>query len=905
MRRLISLILCFVPLILTANNPVVRRIDGGVELRNNHVSIVVSNDAKLISFVDLTTNKDIAAKSNKRIVYVRTVDGETLEASHITLNGNRLMVTVGRYVVNIRVQAYNNYFTVEVLNTKLSGVDVLTFLDLRLNYDANITSIGISGIAMTLQTNPVYYPTNNNQVIIGQCNSKSGIKGAKLAVVACGENKFWSVVETVYQSLPSHNVPVVFASGGVFSHYSEANRQNSVIINRNDVKPSRVPEWIQFYSQWGVKQIGFYMSPLTFNQGDFTFPTLGSAAAFKEQISDPLYKANIISLMYSFSFYISYTSNEILSNPKWQRQLEYRGEYTLSDDLRKEDKCIFVTGDISDIKSPGTYTSVYSPFILIDQEIIRYSINKNGLVNCKRGECGTTASFHKKGSKVMIIGGNFNYIAPQIGSELFYEIARRIANAYNEGGFRGFYFDALDGIGKHLTDAGLKGYEWYYSAAFINEVLKYCEKEPLVVEYSTLFPTIWPARGRGECWDTPHRGYKRFIDIHTSRNKSLIKHHYATVMGWFDFYPEKSSELGNYATKYLFCDDVDYLGAKAIAYDQAMVYDVLNKEKLLTIPAFKRNLDLYICYDSLRRKRYFSEEVKNVLKDGLHEYKLDNVNGEFGFWEVEYFRKKIRDIRVDRLVGENPFNSQNPFIRLENLYSTDYSSKINLMSFNNEIDVMEQDVEKVFEKPVKITNHLGILVKVKGNGTESKDALCVRLQSSGGLSGYADYIIRLNFNGWRDILLPNLDNAENSDLVFKAVGDERYKMHRNDVDYSDIRYVQILNSGDCKGVKVKSIDAVPLIDNPIINPNVRYGTTTVTFVHTLQSGEYIEYDVGNKTAVVYDRKGNSRIIPVRTTKDLVLKNGKFMVSVSGNSKVTNAPTEVALTFGVKGQFVHN
>lgn len=905
MRKILTFFLFLFPLMLEANNPVVKRVNNGVELRNKFVSIILSNDAELSSLVDLSSNKDIATKNHKKIAYVKTTEGKTLEATHITLKGDKLKVIVGHYLINLQVQAYDEYFSVEVLNSNLPGVELLTFFDLRLTYNSAITSVAVSGIATSLQINPVYYPAADNQVVIGQCSSKTGIKGAKLAVIACPENKFWSVVEKVYHSLPPHSVPVVMTSGGVFSYLSEANRQNSVIVNRNEVEPSRVPEWIDFYTQWGIKQLGFYMSPLTFNQGDFTFPTLGSAAAFKEQISDPLYKAGIISLMYSFSFYISYKSNEILSNPKWQRQLEFKGEYFLSDDLNNDDKTIPVKGDISSIKNPGTYTSEYSPFILIDKEIIRYSINDKGFVYCKRGECGTIAASHKKGAKVKVIGGRFNYIAPQIGSPLFYEIARRTADAYNKGGFRGFYFDALDGIGKHLAYAGLEGYEWYYSAAFINEVLKYCKEEPLVVEYSTLFPTIWSARGRGECWDTPHRGYKKFISIHTSRNKSLIRQQYAASMGWFDFYPEKSGELCNYATKYLLSDDVDYLGAKAIAYDQAMVFDVLSDAKLSSTPAFRRNLELYLNYDSLRRNRYFTEDVKMIIKEDAHEYKLDEINGEWGFWEVEYFREKLRDIRVDQLVGVNPFDSQTPFIRLENMFSSDNSSKINLISFSEAVDVMVQDLKKEYEKPLKLTDHLGILVRVKGNGTESKDALCVRLQSSGALSGYADYIVKLNFDGWRDILMPNLDNAENPNLKFREVGDERYKMHRNDVDYSDVKCIQILNSGDCKGVKVKSVDAVPLVSNPIVNPKIRYGNASVTFIDTIQSGEYVEYNEGEKDAVVYDRSGNSRRIEVKRSKDATLPKGQFRASVSGKTKLQNVPSEVVLTFGVKGKFIHN
>ena len=102
------------------------------------------------------------------------------------------------------------------------------------------------------------------------------------------------------------------------------------------------------------------------------------------------------------------------------------------------DETAYVSGNIAGIKNPGSYNSVYSPFILIDNEIIRYSLGKDGFVNCKRGQCGTIAATHKKGTNVRVIGGYFNYIAPKIGSELYYEIARRTAAAYNEGGFRGF-----------------------------------------------------------------------------------------------------------------------------------------------------------------------------------------------------------------------------------------------------------------------------------------------------------------------------------------------------------------------------------------------------------------------------------------------------------------------------------
>ena len=119
-------------------------------------------------------------------------------------------------------------------------------------------------------------------------------------------------------------------------------------------------------------------------------------------------------------------------------------------------------------------------------------MDNKGRLTCLRGQCGTLAVEHKAGTTIRIIGGYYSHIAPQPGSELFYEIARRTAKAYNDGDFGGLFFDALDGLSVHLKYAGLEDYLWYYGASFVNEVLKYCKKTP-IVEYSTLYPSLWAA----------------------------------------------------------------------------------------------------------------------------------------------------------------------------------------------------------------------------------------------------------------------------------------------------------------------------------------------------------------------------------------------------------------------------
>ena len=905
LRSLILSLLAFFPYVLMATSPVVEKTERGIELRNDHAVLILSEKAEVIACIDKETNSNIAV-NGKRFAYASSNDGKIVEASELALENDNLAVTIGQNRVLLEVFAYDDYFTFEVVSSDLPGVDVLTFFDLKLSYDYNASDLFLAaGIAMNLHTHHVYYPSGESKEVIGQCTSHTGFNGAKLAVVACKKTLLWNIIRKIYRTLPENSVPVVLSSGGPFAPYSKANRYDCVLIGGTKLNPDEIDDWTRFYMNLGIKQFEFLDGPNTFIQGQFTFPRLGSAAAFKKRITEPLDSLGVVSTFHTYSYYISSASHDILSSPKWQQQLEFRGEHTLAKDMTVKDVVAVVLDDVSYIRNPGAFSSVYSSFILIDKEIIRYSIGSNGFVNCVRGQCGTTVAPHKKGTKIRVVGGYFSYFAPQIGSELFYEIARRTARAYNEGGFRGFYFDALDGLGKHLSPMNLGGdYQWYYGAAFINEVLKYCEKDPLVLECSHIYPSIWPARGRGECWEAPHRGYKRFIDVHTSRNKSLRDCQYITTLGWYIFCPVRKDQPGNYSTKYMFSDEVDYLGYKSIAYDQTMVYQGLRKNDVNEMPALKRNLENYAQYAKLRMVGYFSEKVKEVLKQGLYEYRLRNNGRVWGFDESVYCRIKIRDIRRDRLEGLNPFRKQKPFIRLENLYSSDESTIINLLHYDERTSLTDGVIEKRYPQPINIAENLGIKVSLHGGGKDSKDALCIRLRSAE-TPGYADYVVRLNFDGWREVLLPNLDNAENKGLYFKGMEDSPFSMHYYELDYSKIQSIQVFKSGECNGVRLKSIDAVPLVQNELTNPTVKIGSSSVTFIDTIRSGEYVEYHDGAKSAVVYDSIGNERIVKVNRKGVLYVPTGPFSAYVEGTTRLKEAPSGVTLTLGLFGKFIHN
>ena len=903
-RKIIIFLLSFsIAHLSFAARPAIQNTAQGIVFQNDRVSILLSQSAELVSCIELSTGLDIAAQGHNKIAIATKKGGGSVPVTKISLTGDLLYLYFGNDIVQCKVSSEKDFFTFEVIGGDLDRFESVVFLDLKAEYDySEKNPFVITGVAMTLNTNHKYYPTGESQEVVGKCYAQTGIVGAKLAVVACRKDELRSILKSVYGSIPSGSVPIAYASGGPFALDNETNQYDCVLLY--SVNPSKIQDWISFYSQFGIKQFEFLLGSSTFIQGDFTFPQFESASAFKRKVTDPLYDAGIISTLHTYAYYIDYSADDLLSNPKWQQQLEFRETFTLSENISSTSTVIGMSGDKSILLNDDNYRSVRSPYALIDNEIIKYSISPDGIVSCQRGQCGTIAKSHRKGAIIKIIGGYYSQIAPQIGSELFYEIARRTAVAYNEGGFRGLYFDALSGLSVHLKHARLDGYVWYYGAAFINEVLKYCKIDPLVLDISDMYASLWPSRGRGITLDNPLRGYKDFIDDHTAINGDFGERQYVTTLGWFNFFPTKEEYPLNFSTKYVFFDDVDYVGVKSIAYNQTMTYNPLRSADVEGKPALKRNLDIFARYSKLRQERYFSEKVLSVLKEGRFEYKLEYNNGRWGFREAVYCRNKLRDISKDILYGDNPFQKQKPFIRLENGYTSTAMSSITLFNSGELDNWSDNKIQKQFLTPINLIDHKAIKITVKGNGISSHDALCVRLGASSSNS-YADYFVPLNFYGWRELIIPSLDNGDFTNYMFEGKEDNVNKMHINGVDLSRVSYINIYKTKGSKSVEVKNVDAVPVVSNSLTNPIVHIGPMAIVFRDTIQSGEYIEYKVGDEKALVYDSIGNSRAINVSRRGRFRIAKGSFIAWVSGTPELKNAPAEVTLTFGLYGDFIHN
>ena len=226
MVRLFSILLVFFPLWLSAADPVVRDTDRGIELTNNHVSILLSHEAELLTCEEQNTGEDIAAHDHRKIASGVLKNGKSVYADRVALNGNQLSVFFGKDIVVLELSPLPDYFLLEVP----SSFESLSFIDLKMNYDyAQKNPFVAVGVALSLQTNSVYYPSGESKEVLGCCYFHTGFTGAKLALVACPKDELKGILENIYITAPTGVLPVNLVSGGPYGLECKANYYDCVL----------------------------------------------------------------------------------------------------------------------------------------------------------------------------------------------------------------------------------------------------------------------------------------------------------------------------------------------------------------------------------------------------------------------------------------------------------------------------------------------------------------------------------------------------------------------------------------------------------------------------------------------------------------------------------------------------
>lgn len=861
---------------------------------NEHAVIAVSKKDSLVEEItDKKTGNSIKGEDTYFFELITKENGN-IAIEGLVLNGDIVTVNTAKGSFDVKALAFDEYFTLEVLSPLPEGTFYALIAHARYSYDyADKRNTGACGVAMTIWANPVYFPDSKSRETVARVYPHLGDVGAKYGFVIAPIIEQRGILKTLCLTIDK-NVGLVSSTGGAWGRDSRLNFSNYAI--QYDTSREFIDETIPYFKKVGVDQIDLHQGINTFRQGDFKFAKYKDAAEFKKNVSDPLEANGMAAGLHSYSFYINFGCDEIMSKPENQKQIKVLTHLTLAEDITSESTFIKINEDTSVIPKNRSASVNNSSHILIGEELIRFNIAEDGLEVTQRGDLGTKAVAHKKGSAVDHLEGHYGGFVPTFGSDLFYQIARNTAKAYNEGGFKMVYLDALDGMYYHCNDRDHE--PWFYIAAFICEFLKYCDNDP-VLEGAAQIPSMWAARGRIGALDCPYKGFKTWNMMHTARNIEFIDRHNAATMGWYCYYPQSDEYPGNENTKYQFFDDIDFLGSLAVMHDFSTVFHNGSvKTSYLKYAAMRRNLDLYKKYDDLRKAQYFSEEYREKLKNGKWEYKLvEKLGGRFTFVEKDYQKFKLYDLNDNtRNVAEvnNPFGRQTPFVRIEAMMSTLKKNPMVLLPLDENKPLVEQKAFCEYGGGINLSNHLAKVVKIFGNGKGGR----IRIRLEERKNNFGDFYIDLDFNGWREFVLLETDNGEYKAEPFEE-GTHFYFTYRHGLNHSNISAVRIDMRGDTAGVRMSSLIAYEHTYDMLKNPTVSIGDTSVTFECELKSTDYIEFD--GKEARVYDRYGNS--MPVWfNSQNFKAPRGRFKAVLTAKALNRGVP-RARLTFGFTGKEV--
>lgn len=866
----------------------IRELKNSIVIENDIVEITLSNKTAIIEKVILKKTKtDIKGEETVFFAFVNEA-GEYFKNNSLTLNGNVITLDTEIGKMDVEVKTFPRYFEFELLTELPEKCYNAVMSHIQYEFESKTpTDTAVTGLALTYWADPVYSPNRARKETLCKVVRHLKDKNARYALVISDFKDQRDILKEATLTIDK-NTGVRSSIGGAFALDSRINFGNYNIQYQSNQKDFR--ERLPYYKQLGIDQLDFHHGYDTFRQGDFKFVNYENAKDFKKQVSDVLAENNMYASLHTYTAYIDDQAEGLLSKPENLKMLTVKRRYTLKEDLLPDSEYVMVEEDISDVVVDNSFYTQNSPSLLIGDEIIKIEKDSKGFKIVQRGDGGTKSATHKKGDEVKHLFRFYWGYFPLLNSPLFYEVARNTAKAFNEGGFKMIYLDACEGIHNQCK----KDEIFYYVGAFVCEILKYCEIDP-ILEGSAGATTIWAAGGRRGAFDSPSHGYKGLVKFHSNCNIPCVENHSATTLGWYDFYPMKLKYPGNEHCKYQHTDDVDYIGTLATIYDYSMAFNNSRPEDM-NIAAMRRNMAIFRKYDDLRKAQYFSKEYREKILACGHECQLkEKRGGKFVFVEKDYQKKKLFNLNEEKMnVAEfkNPFGKQTPFVRIEALLSSKGENPLTLLPIDENRDLTEQVLSIQYPSPINLDRHLAKCVRVKGNGKKSS-AIAIKIRQ---ISGHPllEYIIDTDFTGWRDFVLLETDNGERPDLPFDKK-EHYWPVYGASFDHAKVQRISV-ETENADGVRMSSIKACEHLYDVLSNPTVKIGESEVKFNCEIKSSDFIEFD--GKKAVVIDRYGNER--PIHFTSTLTAPRGKFKAQLTAES-LNKLPARAILTFGFTGK----
>ena len=280
-------------------------------------------NGRVTKAVNLYTGKDVTSPDSSEFIFLSDYDEKKIPPISLERDNGEIKVTFeNNLTLNMSVSIFDGFFTVELTSELDKSVKCVTFANICIDTEKDYL---LNAIGMSAWTRPMGYgyrvPATSVYAKAYTMYDK-GVKGAKLGIVFSSKEDAIPLLQRVMDNIDKR-VGLVSKAGGAYAREFKGNFGDYAFCL--DISPESIDETIDLLKAIGVDQYDIHQNTgKTFTQGDFTFAHTesGSAAEFYERYGKRFNDAGIDLALHTYAYYINPDSKNILSNPKWQKDLE-------------------------------------------------------------------------------------------------------------------------------------------------------------------------------------------------------------------------------------------------------------------------------------------------------------------------------------------------------------------------------------------------------------------------------------------------------------------------------------------------------------------------------------------------------------------------------------------------------
>ena len=339
------------------------------------------------------------------------------------------------------------------------------------------------------------------------------------------------------------------------------------------------------------------------------------------------------------------TTNDPYVTPIPDKRLANVGSSVISEGIDAKQSEIF-------IEAPDFFNQFkrnHLRTVVLGDELIRYGrVSEQApwkLLECQRGAFGTTASFHERGEEISKLADH-GYKVFLTNTELSIEVAKNIAELFNQTGLRQISFDGLEG--NHSTGLGNYG-EVLFTKTWYDHLDEEI-KQHYIADASRSGHFFWHIYTRmnwGEPW---YAGFRESQTEYRLRNQKYFQRNFMPgMLGWFKMTSDTSIE------------DIEWMLARSAAFNAGYAF-YTDYESLEENGHSEEVLKLLDEWEKARMSGSFKADQKQRMQDIDNEFHLETVNeSEWALYEV--YSHKFTHEKKEKQPGEplhSTFTFENP-----------------------------------------------------------------------------------------------------------------------------------------------------------------------------------------------------------------------------------------------------